>query len=124
LEETVMADPVVHFEIIGKDPQKTQQFYSNLFGWNIDANNPYNYGMVDNGGKGINGGVAGNDPSGDIRTTLYVEVPDLQATLDKATSMGAKVVMPPTEIPGAVTMAMFSDQDGNVIGLVKAGSMA
>ncbi len=34
-----MAQKVVHFEIIGKDGKKLQEFYSALFGWNIDANN-------------------------------------------------------------------------------------
>ncbi len=115
-----MGDPVVHFEIIGKDTAKTQSFYADLFGWKIDANNPMNYGMVDNGGKGINGGVAGYGDSGDpARTTFYVEVSDLQAKLDKAESLGGKTIMPVTEIPGAVTMAMFSDPDGNVIGMTK-----
>jgi predicted enzyme related to lactoylglutathione lyase len=37
--------------------------------------------------------------------------------------MGGKTVMPPMEIPGAVTMAQFSDPDGNVIGIIKANSM-
>ena len=50
---------------------------------------------------------------------IYVQVPDLQAALAKAEGMGAKVVMPITEIPGAVTMALFADPDGNVVGLVK-----
>ncbi len=114
-----MANPVVHFEIIGKDGAKSQQFYSDLFGWKIDANNPMNYGIVDNGGQGINGGIAGAEPGGESRTMFYVAVPDLQAALDKAVSLGGKVLMPVTEIPNTVTLAMFSDPDGNAIGLIK-----
>ena len=34
--------------------------------------------------------------------------------------MGGKTVMPTTEIPNMVTFAMFSDPDGNIVGLVKA----
>jgi predicted enzyme related to lactoylglutathione lyase len=37
--------------------------------------------------------------------------------------MGGKVIMPPTEIPGSVTMAQFQDPEGNLIGLIKSGSM-
>jgi predicted enzyme related to lactoylglutathione lyase len=113
-----MPNPVVHFEIMGKDAARTQGFYSNLFGWKVDANNPQNYGMVDNNGEGINGGLAGyeGDPP---RTTLYVQVPDLQAYLDTAEKLGGKTVMPPTEIPGSVTFAMFADPDGNTIGMIK-----
>jgi predicted enzyme related to lactoylglutathione lyase len=39
-----MGQPVVHFEVVGKDGAKLQQYYSELFGWEIDANNPMNYG--------------------------------------------------------------------------------
>ncbi len=28
-----MAHPVVHFEVVGKDLQKLQSFYGDLFGW-------------------------------------------------------------------------------------------
>jgi hypothetical protein len=40
------AAPVVHFEVTGKDPQKLQSFYSKLFDWQINADNPMNYGLV------------------------------------------------------------------------------
>ncbi|HLZ69721.1 MAG TPA: VOC family protein [Dehalococcoidia bacterium] len=116
-----MANPVVHFEIIGKDAGKARQFYSSLFGWAIDANNPMNYGIVDNGGQGINGGIAGAENGDQPHTMFYVAVPDLQATLDQATSLGGKVLMPVTEIPNTVTLAVFQDPDGNAIGLIKDG---
>jgi len=111
-----MPNPVIHFEIVGKDGPKSQKFYADLFDWHVDANNPMDYGMVDTHAQGINGGItAGDRPTG---TTIYVQVPDLQASLDKAESLGGKTVMPPTEIPGAVTMAMFTDPDGTVVGLI------
>jgi predicted enzyme related to lactoylglutathione lyase len=118
-----MPDPVVHFEIVSETKAKElQEFYSNLFGWTINADNPYNYGQVNTGaGRGINGGI-GPSPSGN-RVTIYTEVEDLQAALDKAESLGGKTLMAPEEIPGAVTMAMFADPDGNVVGLIKSGSM-
>ena len=113
-----MPNPVVHFEILGKDGKKTQDFYSQLFGWHIDTNNPMSYGMVDTHAEGsVNGGVAQTPDSS--RVTVYVSVDDLQAYLDKVTSMGGKTIMPPTEIPDMVTMALFADPDGNVIGMVK-----
>jgi len=114
-----MANPVVHFEVMGKDAAKTQTFYSSLFGWNVNADNPWNYGMVDNGGSGINGGIGGGDQA-PPHAIFYVEVSDLQSTLDQAAGLGGQVLMPVTEIPGAVTMAIFADPDGNQIGLVKS----
>jgi hypothetical protein len=41
-----MGQPVVHFEIVGGDAEKQWSFYSNLFGWEIDASDPMKYGIV------------------------------------------------------------------------------
>jgi predicted enzyme related to lactoylglutathione lyase len=35
-----MGHPVVHFEVIGSDAAKLQSNYSELFGWELDADNP------------------------------------------------------------------------------------
>src|SRR5437867_11388718 len=78
-----MANPVVHFEVSGGDGAKLQDFYSKLFDWKINADNAMNYGIVDNGGEGINGGV-GQTPDGSSHLTFYVQVPDINAHLDKA----------------------------------------
>ncbi len=56
-----MANPVVHFEIIGRDGAALNRFYGEVFGWTINADNPMNYGMVDTGGQGINGGISSGD---------------------------------------------------------------
>jgi predicted enzyme related to lactoylglutathione lyase len=61
----------------------------------------------------------GQEPGGNVRTTAYIRVPDLQATLDQAVAMGGKVVVPPTEIPGVLTFAHFTDPEGNLIGLTE-----
>ena len=52
-----MAHPVVHFEIAGKDGTKLQEFYRKLFDWKVEVDPAMNYGMVDTGGEGINGGI-------------------------------------------------------------------
>lgn len=120
------AAPVVHFEVIGKDGKKLQDFYSKLFDWKIDANNPMNYGMVTAAGQGtepgkgsIGGGVGAGQPGHPAYVTFYVQVPDLAASLKKAESLGGKTVVPPTEIPNVVTFALFNDPEGNLIGMVK-----
>lgn len=114
-----MPNPVVHWEIQSENPGKVQDFFAKMFDWHIDANNPMNYGMVDtHTQEGINGGI-GPKPGGANLVTFYVEVDDLQAYLDKAEGLGGKTVMPPTEIPGVVTLALFNDPEGNTIGLVK-----
>jgi predicted enzyme related to lactoylglutathione lyase len=115
-----MGQPIVHFEIMGKDAVKLQKFYAALFSWKVADPIPEMgyYGLVDAGSSGLAGGI-GQDPEGKTRVSIYVQVPDLQATLDQAVALGATVVMPPMEIPGVVTMAMFADPEGNMTGLVK-----
>jgi len=113
-----MGQPVVHFEILGKDVKKLQDFYGEVFGWHIDTNNPMNYGVVDTDGQsGIGGGIGLAQSENHV--TFYVQVDEPQAYLDRIEAKGGKTVVPVTEIPGMVTFALFSDPEGNVVGLVK-----
>lgn len=113
-----MGSPIVHFEIMGGRGNQLEKFYAELFGWRIDSNNPMNYGVVDTRGSGgINGGVGPNQ-DGSKRVTVYAQVDDLQATLDKAEKLGGRTVLPPTEVPGGPKLAMFTDPAGNVTGLL------
>lgn len=116
-----MPNPVVHFEIIAKDNAKAlQSFYSQLFGWQVDANNPMDYGMVSpDSERGIPGGI-GPAMGGPQRVTVYVEVDDLQAYLDKAEALGGKTLMEPSDVPGGPRLAMFQDPEGNITGLLQA----
>ena len=115
-----MGAPIVHFEINGTDFKRSEDFYRNLFGWQIQDVPAINYGMVDTGVKmGINGGIGQLDPGEMPFVTFYVQVEDLQLYLDKAVSLGASVIIPVTVIPDMITFAMFSDPDGCRVGLVK-----
>ena len=75
-----MPNPVVHFEIQSNDPERCQKFFSDLFGWHIDTNNPMGYGFVDTHaeGEGINGGIGGAE-GGSNRVTFYTQVDDVDA---------------------------------------------
>jgi len=117
-----MGNPVIHFEVLGPDGPELQAFYSEVFGWKVDTNNPMDYGVVDNGGEGINGGIAGS-PDGTSHATFYVQVDDPQAALDDIEQRGGQVLMPVSEIPGGPTIALFTDPAGNRVGLVKTASM-
>lgn len=125
-----MGQAVVHFEVVGKDGDALRRYYGELFGWNIDANNPMQYGMVDgkdnktaSGDTGIGGGV-GQGPEGyEGHATFYVAVPDVEAALQKAESLGGRRVMGPENIMDMVELGQFTDPEGNLIGLVKDGPM-
>jgi predicted enzyme related to lactoylglutathione lyase len=96
-------------------------FYRRLFGWEINSNNPMKYGIVKTGGTptGIDGGV-GPTQDGANRVSVYVQVPNLLAALDKAQKLGGKTILPPSEVPGGPKLAMFADPAGNVTGLMEA----
>ena len=111
-----MPNPVVHFEIHGEDGAKLQKFYGDAFGWKVNADNPMNYGIVEaQDGKGVGGGITVSESA---QTMFYIEVADLAASLKSVESLGGRVVMDVTTIPGMVTFAQFADPEGNVVGLV------
>lgn len=119
-----MANPVVHFEIMGSDTARTQEFYTRLFGWTINSDNPVGYGLASTRGEdgvGIDGGVGGADQGGGVRVSVFVQVNNPREYLDKAVSLGATEILGVTEVPGieGLVVAMFADPDGNCIGLVK-----
>jgi uncharacterized protein len=125
-----MGQAVVHFEVVGKDGGKLREYYGELFGWNIDADNPMEYGMVDakgnttvSGETGIGGGV-GQGPEGyGGHVTFYVAVPDVEQALQKAESLGGTRVMGPEKIMDMVELGQFKDPEGNLIGVVKDQQM-
>jgi predicted enzyme related to lactoylglutathione lyase len=104
---------------MGGEATELETFYCELFGWNINSNNPMKYGVVDTGGApgGINGGV-GPAKDGNKRVSIYVQVADLQATLDHAERLGGKTILPPSEVPGGPKLALFADPAGNMTGLL------
>jgi len=113
----LISPSVVHWEVQARDPIAQRQFFGSLFGWNVDANNPQEYGMVTAGGPGSIGGGIGATMDAP-RATFYVQVPSIVDTLDRAATMGAQMVMPRTDI-GMVVMAQFRDPEGNLIGLIE-----
>ena len=115
-----MAHPVMWFEVLGKDGSRLQQFYGGLFGWTFDVIQPINYGVAKTGnGRGIPGGVGQTMPGTRSWVTFYVETTDVTESLGKAAALGGKVVMPRTVLPD-VTLGVFEDPEGHVIGLVEA----
>lgn len=113
-----MSNPVVHFEIIGRNAIQLQGFYAGVFGWKLSppAAEFGNYSLFDSEGQGIGGGIGEGDP----RVSVYIEVDDPQAYLDRAAQAGAKVLMPVSTIMEGVTIALFADPEGNTIGLTKS----
>jgi hypothetical protein len=120
-----MGQPVVHFEVIGKDPEKLQSFYGDLFDWEMNADNPMKYGAIDresnltSDGIGIGGGI-GTGPEGyEGHVTFYVGVPDIDGAIAKAEGLGGTKLMGAEKMAEGVEIGMFADPEGHVIGLFK-----
>ena len=118
-----MGNPVVHFEIAGKDAESLSEFYSSLFDWDAAGQIPGDvYGLEPAAENEVRGHIlpTTDDMPVSNYVSIYVQVEDLQASLDKAESLGGKTCLPPKVIPGGNgAFAMFLDPSGNCIGLYK-----
>jgi uncharacterized protein len=120
-----MGQPVVHFEVVGRDGAALRSFYSELFGWQLDADNPLNYAVVSqeaNGGRGIGGGI-GQGPEGYAgHVTFYVGVPDVEAALAHAERLGGTRTMGPEKVMQDIEIGLFTDPEGHTIGVIRVPS--
>jgi uncharacterized protein len=120
--------PVVHFEIIGKDPERLRRYFGELFGWEFDTPSPVarevsapgSYGLLDlvtaEDGTGIRGGVGGG-PSYASHAVFYVSVPNVEAALQRAERLGGTRVMGPATSPSGLVVGHFTDPEGTLIGV-------
>ena len=116
-----MKNPVVWFEVVGKDGAHLRRFYSDLFGWKIEgATGDMDYGLVAAANGGIGGGVGTSQDGSSGHVTFFVEVDDPAAYLKRVEKLGGKTLVPPMEIPSYnLTFAYFVDPEGHVVGLSK-----
>jgi predicted enzyme related to lactoylglutathione lyase len=131
IEELIMGQPVVHFEIIGNDPERLRGYYGDLFGWEFDTpspvvkevSEPKSYGFVNliksEDGTGIRGGVGGG-PGYPTHAMFYVEVPKVETALRRAEKLGGTRVMGPVKSPNGLVVGHFTDPEGTLIGVAGA----
>jgi predicted enzyme related to lactoylglutathione lyase len=110
---------VIHFEVMGKDGKALQRYYTDLFGWTLDTSTPGGYGMSDPAETGIVVGIGSTQDGSSGHVTGYIRVADVTATLNKAASLGGKIVMPRFSPDGTAQLGLFADPEGHVIGLTE-----
>ncbi len=114
-----MGNPVIHFEVAGKDHKALANFYGKVFDWQPEHVMD-EYAMVRPvGDDGIAGGIGAAPEGTPGHVTFYVEVDDLAAKLQEVEAAGGKTVMPPMDVPEGPSIALFADPEGHVIGIVK-----
>jgi predicted enzyme related to lactoylglutathione lyase len=112
-----MANPVVWFEVIGKDGNALRSFYADMFGWSYDQPEGMDYGMVNPKETGIGGGIGTGQEGAPPYQTFYVGVDDVEAALQQAESLGGSRTMGPMDIPMGGTIGMFTDPEGHLVGV-------
>jgi len=121
-----MGQPVVHWELMSKEPEKVAAFYAKIFGWNITHHPEINYRIVETGAKGpmagINGGIVQPDREGPWPGNMlfYVLVDDLAEYRDKIVKAGGQIHVEEQEVPGMGWLTLFTDPEGRMNGLWKA----
>ena len=117
MTEADWARPLVHWEILARDPATIRDFYSAMFNWEIAD------GRIMQIPAGIGGpepGPAGHiRPSDTSRVVLYFQVLDLRASLERAAELGGAVTREPFDVPGGPTIASITDPEGNPVVLVQ-----
>jgi uncharacterized protein len=126
---------VAHFEIYADDPDALAKFYSNLFDWKIETVPGMDYRMVHTtdtdaqghptSAGGINGGIAKRPAGYQMNGAAnYVMVDSIEATVEKARKLGARVTKEKMPVPGMGWFAMFMDPQGNHFAIWKPDANA
>ena len=126
---------VVHFEIYADDPDKLQAFYTGLFDWTIERAPGMDYRLiktVDTDPKGmptqaggINGGLMKRPTGYEGKAYVnYVNVESLDASVDRAQKLGAKLMKGRAPVPGMGWFAMLIDPQGNPFALWQSDANA
>jgi predicted enzyme related to lactoylglutathione lyase len=114
-------------ELLTRDTAAAAKFYTALFGWKTKvtegAGFPYTHWQND--GADIGGMMAIMKEWGPMPPNWvnYVQVQNCDETAAKATSLGGKVCMPPTDIPNTGRFAMVQDPQGAMLSLIALGPM-
>lgn len=114
-----MGMPVVHWEITAKDARKLEQFYHDMFDWNV-SESPLSVHQVDTGtASGISGAITSTDGSWPTGALFYVQVDDVKQYVHKAEELGATTLLPPTLVDAGGTIAIIRDPEGVRLGLMQ-----
>jgi predicted enzyme related to lactoylglutathione lyase len=113
-----MNPAVVRWQIVTPQPEQSAGFYKQLFGWKVDQSNGFGYReLVSSSDRGINGGVWPAPAEAPSFVQLFVEVPDVDASIAAAQKLGAAIIVPKAVLPDGDEMAVLRDPTGITFGL-------
>lgn len=115
-----MGRPVIHWELLSKDPAKLSDFYEKVFAWKIEHFPEINYRVVETGGQGgINGGIMQpkHEEPWPGNMTFYIDVDDLADYRKRIIAAGGKILVEEQEVPGMGAFSLFTDPEGRMMGI-------
>ena len=105
------------FDLSSSDAARARSFYQEMFGWPITVLDD-TYALVSGGEEPI-GGIGQADANSPYTgLVVYFRVDDVDAALERAERMGGGRRLDPVSLPGRGRMAVFTDPDGNPVGLL------
>ena len=108
---------ICHFEIPSDNIERSKEFYGKLFDWKFgDMPGEEPYSIIESSRDGINGGLMRRQFP-EHRWTNYVIVRSIDESIEKARSLGVKVVLDKTAVGGMGYMAWITDTENNIVGL-------
>lgn len=120
---------IIWRDLLTNDPAASQQFYGELFGWtfesigaasNLDSDSDYT--LIRHNGELIGGMIDTISLNGrdDIsQWIISMSVEDIDARIETVTASGGKVMTPPTDLQDRGRLAVISDAEGALIGLLE-----
>ncbi len=110
-------------ELATGDVAAAKKFYSELFGWTMEAfpMPDFEYTVVKSGDVMVGGIMPKPEQMKDAppQWSVYIAVGDCDATLERAKKLGAKVIAPPMDIPDVGRFAAIADPQGAAISFIK-----
>lgn len=113
-----MPAPLCHFEFMTDNVSRCKQFFGSVLDWKFDDQQMPGYTLI--GGMEPGGGIMLRPPEAPGPCFMvYFMVADIPATLKKVDAAGGHTIKTESPIPGVGSYAVFSDPDGNVLGLFR-----
>lgn len=113
-----MSNPVIRWQILSPDPEKTAGFYAKLFSWKASNANGLGYReLKTTSEKSIDGGVWPAPQTERSFVQLFIEVRDVENSIRDAEKLGATILIPKATLPDGDTMAVLQDPTGLSFGI-------
>ena len=112
---TALTNRPAWIDLATSDAAAARDFYSRLFGWEIEVSDDPQYG-----GYGTARGIAGIGPKQSEQQpsawSLYIGTDDIDGLASRVERAGGTIMVPPTDVGDQGRFAVFGDPSGGAIG--------